>query len=62
MRISKPRCPGYLIQQDYKEGSFVKKGQLLFQIDPRPFPGSVGPGARSAGADARASWSRRARS
>ena len=28
---------GYVIQQTYKEGSFVSKGQLLFQIDPRPF-------------------------
>jgi membrane fusion protein (multidrug efflux system) len=32
---------GYLIQQFYKEGSFVKKGQLLFQIDPRPFQASL---------------------
>lgn len=28
---------GYLIQQAYQEGSSVKKGQLLFQIDPRTF-------------------------
>jgi RND family efflux transporter MFP subunit len=28
---------GYLLSQDYAEGSFVRKGQLLFQIDPRPF-------------------------
>ena len=28
---------GYLQFQGYKEGAFVKKGQLLFQIDPRPF-------------------------
>src|SRR6202011_3323794 len=27
---------GYLLTQDYSEGSFVKKGHLLFQIDPRP--------------------------
>jgi len=27
---------GYLLTQDYSEGLFVKKGQLLFQIDPRP--------------------------
>jgi RND family efflux transporter MFP subunit len=27
---------GYLLTQDYAEGSFVRKGQLLFQIDPRP--------------------------
>src|SRR5208337_457112 len=28
---------GYLISQDYVEGSEVKKGELLFEIDPRPF-------------------------
>src|SRR6266436_396926 len=27
---------GYLLTQDYTEGSSVKKGQMLFQIDPRP--------------------------
>jgi membrane fusion protein (multidrug efflux system) len=28
---------GYLVRQDYQEGAFVKQGQLLFEIDPRPF-------------------------
>jgi len=28
---------GYLIKQNYKEGDLVKKGDLLFEIDPRPF-------------------------
>lgn len=28
---------GYIISQDYKEGSFVHTGQRLFKIDPRPF-------------------------
>jgi membrane fusion protein (multidrug efflux system) len=28
---------GYLVSRDYKEGDFVNKGQVLFQIDPRPF-------------------------
>ena len=28
---------GYLVRQDYQEGAFVNKGQLLFEIDPRPF-------------------------
>ncbi len=28
---------GYLLKQGYQEGGFVKKGQLLFEIDPRPF-------------------------
>jgi RND family efflux transporter MFP subunit len=32
-----PQVPGYVIRQTYKEGSFVRKGQILFQIDPRPF-------------------------
>jgi RND family efflux transporter MFP subunit len=31
-----PQVTGYLIRQMYKEGSFVRKGQILFQIDPRP--------------------------
>ena len=33
----KAQVSGYLLRQDYVEGSFVKKGQLLFEIDPRPF-------------------------
>jgi membrane fusion protein (multidrug efflux system) len=33
----KAQVSGYLLTQNYKEGSFVNKGQLLFQIDPRPF-------------------------
>jgi len=32
---------GYLSSQSYKEGSLVKKGDLLFQIDPRPFEAVV---------------------
>ena len=32
-----PQVTGYIIRQTYKEGSFVRKGQVLFQIDPRPF-------------------------
>jgi RND family efflux transporter MFP subunit len=32
---------GYLLRQGYQEGSFVKEGQLLFQIDPRPFQAVV---------------------
>jgi RND family efflux transporter MFP subunit len=32
-----PQVAGYVIRQTYKEGSFVRKGQVLFQIDPRPF-------------------------
>jgi membrane fusion protein (multidrug efflux system) len=32
---------GYLIKQNYQEGSFVRKGTLLFEIDPRPFEASL---------------------
>jgi RND family efflux transporter MFP subunit len=32
---------GYLTLQGYQEGSFVRKGQLLFQIDPRPFQAAL---------------------
>lgn len=32
---------GYLLRQGYQEGAFVKKGQLLFQIDPRPFQAAL---------------------
>lgn len=32
-----PRVTGYLTQIHFKEGSEVKKGQLLFVIDPRPY-------------------------
>ncbi len=32
-----PQVSGYLIKQDYPEGSFVHKDDVLFEIDPRPF-------------------------
>ena len=32
---------GYLIRQNYKEGDLVKKGQVLFEIDPRPFKAAL---------------------
>ncbi|HEU0251639.1 MAG TPA: efflux RND transporter periplasmic adaptor subunit [Pyrinomonadaceae bacterium] len=37
----KAQVTGYLLRQDYKEGSFVKQGQLLFEIDPRPFQAAL---------------------
>lgn len=37
----KAQVSGYLLEQHYTEGSFVRKGQLLFQIDPRPFQAAV---------------------
>ncbi len=36
-----PQVSGYIIRQDYKEGSVVRKGQVLFEIDPRPFQATV---------------------
>src|SRR5205085_4049469 len=33
---------GYIVSRDYQEGSLVKKGDLLFQIDPRPFQAALG--------------------
>jgi membrane fusion protein (multidrug efflux system) len=32
---------GYLIKQNYKEGDLVKKGQVLFEIDPRTFQATL---------------------
>ena len=32
-----PRVAGYLTKQTYQEGSYVRKGQVLFEIDARPF-------------------------
>jgi membrane fusion protein (multidrug efflux system) len=36
-----PQVSGYLISQNYKEGSQVHKGQVLFEIDPRPFQAAL---------------------
>lgn len=32
-----PKVQGYLLRKNYSEGFFVRKGQLLYEIDPRPF-------------------------
>src|SRR6266513_2943320 len=32
---------GYIVSRDYQEGSVVKKGDLLFRIDPRPFEAAL---------------------
>jgi RND family efflux transporter MFP subunit len=37
----KAQVTGYLLTQNYTEGSLVRKGQLLFEIDPRPFQAAV---------------------
>ena len=36
-----PKVQGYLLKQNYENGTFVKKDQLLFEIDPRPFIASL---------------------
>jgi membrane fusion protein (multidrug efflux system) len=36
-----PQVSGYLVKQDYIEGSQVEKGQVLFEIDPRPFQAAL---------------------
>jgi len=37
----RPQVSGYIIKQDYKEGSLVRKGQVLFEIDPRLFKAAL---------------------
>lgn len=37
----RPQVTGYLLRQTYQEGSFVEKGQLLFEIDPRTFQAAL---------------------
>ncbi len=37
----RPQVTGYLIKQCYKEGDLVKKGQVLFEIDPRSFKAAL---------------------
>jgi len=36
-----PHVAGYIIEQNYKEGSVVRKGDVLFEIDPRPFKAAL---------------------
>jgi membrane fusion protein, multidrug efflux system len=36
-----PQVSGYLIRQNYREGSYVRKGDVLFEIDPRPFKAAL---------------------
>eukprot|EP01132_Coremiostelium_polycephalum_P022602 gene22602-26829_t len=37
----RPRVSGQIDQVAFTEGALVKKGDLLFQIDPRPFQAEV---------------------
>jgi len=36
-----PKVQGYLLQQNYQNGFFVKKGQLLFTLDPRQYEAAL---------------------
>jgi membrane fusion protein (multidrug efflux system) len=37
----RPQVSGYIVRQNYTEGSLVHKGQVLFEIDPRPFQAAL---------------------
>jgi membrane fusion protein (multidrug efflux system) len=37
----RPQVSGYILKQNYREGSFVRKGEVLFEIDPRPFQAAL---------------------
>src|ERR1700687_4211555 len=37
----RPQVSGYITKQNYAEGSVVRKGQVLFEIDPRPFKAAL---------------------
>jgi membrane fusion protein (multidrug efflux system) len=37
----RPQVSGYIVKQNYTEGSHVGKGQVLFEIDPRPFQAAL---------------------
>ena len=39
--VIRPQVTGYLLKQNYREGDLVKKGQALFEIDPRTFEAAV---------------------
>ena len=63
-----PQVSGYLIKQDYREGSLVHKDDVLFEIDPRPFQAVLDQAkgqlaqARGQLAQPKGSWVRRRRS
>jgi RND family efflux transporter MFP subunit len=55
----RPQVSGYLVSQNYKEGAAVRKGQVLFEIDPRPFQAALS-GARGQLAQAEAALAKSA--
>ena len=36
-----PQVTGYLMKQNYREGTIVQRGDVLFEIDPRPFEAAL---------------------
>ena len=38
----RPQVTGYVLRQVYKEGTFVRRGDVLFEIDPRQFQAALG--------------------
>ena len=53
-----PKVQGYLLKQNYQNGYFVKKGQLLFELDPRQYEAAARPGQGGGGSRASESGSR----
>jgi len=39
--VIRAQVTGYLVKQDYREGDLVRKGQVLFEIDPRTFQAAL---------------------
>ena len=37
----RPQVTGYLLKQNYREGTMVRKGDVLFEIDPRPYEAAL---------------------
>src|SRR4051812_21097357 len=37
----RPQVTGYLVRRAYQEGAQVRKGQVLFEVDPRPFEAAM---------------------
>jgi membrane fusion protein (multidrug efflux system) len=56
----RPQVSGYLVKRNYREGAAVRKGEVLFEIDPRPF-NAVLDQARAQVAQAEAQLARSAR-
>jgi RND family efflux transporter MFP subunit len=56
----RPQVSGYLLKRNYHEGAVVRKGEVLFEIDPRPFEAALAQ-ARAQLAQAEAQLGRAAR-